>query len=250
MNLLITGIAGFAGSHLADYIHDHHPEVKIFGTKRWRSSLENIQHLLPHITLIDCDILDAHACIKAVEQSQPAKIFHLAAQSFVPFSFDNPSITLQTNAIGTANLLEAVKYCKDHVWPLIHICSSSEVYGQATELPTPETAALNPISPYGVSKLAEERIAWTYHKAYGMQVVITRAFSHTGARQHEMLVASSIAKQIAQNKPEIILGNDSVRTWCDVRDVVRAYWLLCDKKHVGQVYNVGGKERTSIRALA
>ena len=180
------------------------------------------------------------------------KVFHLAAQSFVPFSYQAPAETLAINVIGTSNLLEAIRITKQD--PLIHICSSSEVYGQPDYTPIDEKHPLNPISPYGVSKVAEDRLGFAYYKSYGMKVVITRMFTHTGPRQHEALVTSNFAKQVAliergKQSPFLKVGNlKSVRTFADVRDTVRAYWMLKETMS-GEVYNIGGQETMTISEL-
>ncbi len=247
MKVLLTGITGFAGSHLADLLIEQGYEVH--GTRRWRSPLANIQHILNKITLHDCDLRDLSSLVSVLRQVKPDRIHHLAAQSYVPYSYIVPADTLETNIIGTCNLLEAVRQLDLH--PFIHLCSSSEVYGQPIKTPMKETHPTFPISPYGVSKLGEERIAWSYWKAYGMRVVITRAFTHTGARQHEVFVCSSVARQIAlievgRQKPVIQLGNlESVRTFLDVRDMVRAYTMLYGLPS-GEAYNIAGVETMSI----
>ncbi len=251
MRVLITGVNGFVASHLVDYISANYPDVEIYGTKRWRSSLENISHCVKPIQLADCDLRDLSSLI-SVFQTKFDKVFHLAAQSFVPFSYQAPAETLETNVIGTANLLEAIRITKQD--PLIHICSSSEVYGQPLYTPIDENHPLNPISPYGVSKVAEDRLGFAYYKAYGMKVVITRMFTHTGPRQHEALVTSNFAKQVAliekaKRPPFLEVGNlQSIRTFADVRDTVRAYWLLNDNM-VGEVYNIGGNRTMTIGGM-
>lgn len=243
MKVLITGATGFVGSHLIDYILANHPEVEIYGTKRWRSSLDNISHCLGKIKLIDCDLRDLSSLI-SVFQTKFDKVFHLAAQSYVPFSYQAPAETLETNVIGTANLLEAIRITKQD--PLIHICSSSEVYGQVKpeDIPIKESQPFNPVSPYGVSKVAEDMLGLAYYTAYGLKTVRTRMFTHTGTRQHEVFVCSNFAKQIAMIEKGwqdyVSVGNiDSIRTFADVRDTVRAYWLL-NESMAGEVYNIGG----------
>ena len=159
--VLITGITGFVGSHLADFILENHPEVQIVGLVRWRSPKENIKHCLGKITLCQGDLVDLSSLQSMLEKHRPDVIFHLAAQSYVDFSFQAPIATLQSNVIGTANLLEAVKKLKlgSGYDPVVHICSSSEVYGQVKEGETPikEENPFRPASPYAVSKVAEDK---------------------------------------------------------------------------------------------
>jgi len=249
MRVIITGVTGFVGSHLAEYLLD---KAEVWGLKRWRSPTQNIDHL--KLNLIDGDLKDLSFCIQMINKIKPDKIFHLAAQSYVPFSYTNPIETIQDNVIGTANLLEAVRLTEQD--PLIHICSSSEVYGQVREedLPINELCRLNPASPYGVSKVAEDMLGLMYYTAYGLKTVRTRMFTHTGPRRGEVFVCSKFAKQIAER--EKYGGNviysvgylDSVRTFADVRDTVRAYWLLRDDM-AGQVYNIGGDTTMTCREM-
>jgi GDP-mannose 4,6-dehydratase len=244
--VLITGITGFVGSHLAEYLYPtaSTPDIEVHGIKRWRSPLDNIKHILHHVHLHDADLTDLPSLIKVLREVKPDRIYHLAAQSYVPFSYGNPIQTLDTNIQGTANLLEAVRIVG--LDPLIHICSSSEVYGQVeeSEVPIKETQPFRPVSPYAVSKVGEDMLGWMYYKSYGMKIVRTRMFTHTGPRQDPVFVVASFAKQIAEIEsgmyPMVTCGNlDSVRTICDVRDTVRAYGMLNDSM-VGEVYNIGG----------
>ncbi len=227
--------------------------MEVFGIKRWRSPLENIAHIQDKITLLDSDLTDLSSVISVLRQVNPDRIYHLAAQSFVPFSYTNPRATIDTNITGTLNLLEAIRILNQKP-ELIHICSSSEVYGQPEYTPMDEKHPLNPISPYGVSKVGQDRLAYAYYKAYGMPIILTRMFTHTGPRQHKELVISSFAHQIARiekglQKPVVFTGNlDSVRTIADVRDTVRAYWLLRPDM-AGEVYNIGGEISMTIRQL-
>lgn len=255
MKALITGITGFVGSHLAEYIISNHAETEIFGTKRWRSPKDNIRGILDKIHLHDCDLRDLSSLIAVLNEVKPDFIFHLAAQSFVTTSFLAPVDTLECNVIGTTNLLEAIRITK--IDPLIHICSSSEVYGQVTkdDLPIREDCPLRPVSPYAVSKVGEDMVAFMYWKAYGLKTIRTRMFTHSGARRGEVFVDSFFAQQIAKielglQKPILRVGNlDSVRTFADVRDTVRAYWLLLHKCAPGEVYNIGGDKTMTIREM-
>lgn len=257
MNAFITGITGFVGSHLADYILRHHPEVRIIGLTRWRSPKDNIRHILDSLTLEYGDLTDAHSLRKALEKHKPEVIFHLAAQSYVDSSFICPASTLDANVIGTCNLLEAVKELRllGEYDPIVHVCSSSEVYGQVeeSEIPITEKNPFRPASPYAVSKVAEDMLAYQYWLSWGIKTIRTRMFTHTGPRRGEVFAASSFAKQIAaiergRQKPVLKVGNlDSIRTFMDVRDAVRAYWLLVEHCPPGEVYNICGSHVMTIR---
>jgi len=253
--VLITGITGFVGSHLADYIVAEHPTVEVSGIKRWRSPRDNIRHLEGRVKLHDCDLRDLSSLIGVLSQTKPDVIFHLAAQSYVKSSYTAPVDTMETNVAGTVNLLEAVRIC--NLDPRIHVCSSSEVYGQVTEqdVPIKEDCPFRPVSPYGVSKVGEDMAAYMYHVAYGLKTVRSRMFTHSGPRRGEVFVDSYFSRQLAlielgAQEPVIRVGNlDSVRTFCDVRDAVRAYWLLVHHCPPGEVYNIGGATTMTIREM-
>lgn len=254
--VLITGITGFVGSHLADYILENFSEVKILGLVRWRSSKENIKHILDKITLCFGDLVDLPSLETILGKHKPDVIFHLAAQSYVDFSFISPIATLQANVIGTANLLEAVKKLKlsSGYDPIIQIASSSECYGQVkeNEVPIKETNLFRPASPYAVSKVAEDMLAFQYWLSWKIKTIRTRMFTHTGKRRGEFFVESNFAKQIAAieaglQEPVVKVGNlDSIRTFLDIKDAIRAYWLLVEKCSPGEVYNVGGVETMTV----
>ena len=254
MKVLITGITGFVGSHLADYLLSLE-NIELYGIKRWRSPLDNIKHILDKVTLLDCELKDSKSTNEVINKIKPDIIFHLAAQSYVPASFNYPADTLQNNIIGTLNLLEAVRTAG--IDPIIHICSSSEVYGQVSEenVPIDESCPFNPASPYGVSKVGEDMVGLQYYISYGLKTIRTRMFTHTGPKRGDVFVVSAFAKQIALiekglQEPVIKVGNlDSVRTFADIRDTVRAYWLLVNKCKPGEVYNIGGSETMTIKEM-
>ena len=256
MRVVITGITGFVGSHLVDYVLANHPESTIYGLVRWRSPMDNLEHIpSDKLNLYYGDLTDLSSLIRILKETRPDVIFHLAAQSFVPTSFNAPTDTLQTNIIGTTNLLESVRICG--IDPIIHICSSSEVYGQVREdeVPIKEDCPLRPASPYAVGKVGEDMIAFQYWLSYGIKTIRTRMFTHTGPRRGKVFVVSAFARQIAliekeKQEPVLKVGNlESVRTFSDVRDAVRAYWLLVNKCKPGEVYNVGGIRSMKIREM-
>jgi GDP-4-dehydro-6-deoxy-D-mannose reductase len=244
--VLVTGATGFVGSHMIDYILANHPEVtSIVCAKRRRSDENNIKHFYhnPIIKFIDVNLEDAKSVDNIfLVHGKFDKCFHLAAQSFVKLSFDSPSETLITNIIGTLNLLEAIR--KNNKECVIQIAGSSEEYGEQKVTPIKEDAPLNPLSPYAVSKVTQEKLAYQYFKSYGIKSVITRTFNHEGPRRGEMFVTSAFAKQIAEiekgyKEPIISHGNlDSYRDYTDVRDVVVAYWLATEKCEYGEAYNI------------
>jgi len=252
MKILITGITGFVGSHLAEYILNLKQEHQVFGFCRWRSPRENLADIYDKVKLLAADLLDLGSLIRQIEAVKPDVIFHLAAQSYVLTSFDSPVHTLWTNAIGTTNLLEAVRITK--IDPVIHVCSSSEVYGQVTEadVPIKETCPFKPASPYAVSKVAEDMVALQYWLSYKLRTIRTRMFTHTGPKRGDVFAMSFFAKQVAAAEAKLMpavirVGNlKSVRTFCDVRDAVKAYWILVNKCPAGEVYNIGGNRTMTI----
>ncbi|PIU01771.1 GDP-mannose 4,6-dehydratase [bacterium (Candidatus Torokbacteria) CG09_land_8_20_14_0_10_42_11] len=244
-NVLITGSEGFVGSHLADWIIKNKKNYAVHGIKHWQPRYTQILHLNPAATYHNCDIRNLEELFKILQKVKPVKIFHLAAQSFVPLSWLSPAETLETNIVGEANLFEAVR--RAGIDPVIQIAGSSEEYGLVgkNESPISEDNPLRPLSPYGVSKVGQDFLGYQYFKSYGLKIVRTRAFNHTGPRRGENFVTSDFAKQIAEiekGKKEAIIyvGNlEAVRDFTDVRDIVRAYWLATEKCAYGEVYNIG-----------
>lgn len=256
MRVLITGITGFAGSHLVDYILKEHPEVDIFGIRRWRSRTETIRHFQDHIKIVECELRDLTSVFEVIRDIRPDRIFHLAAQSFVPTSWISPADSLNTNIIGQLNVFEAVRSLDIDPW--IQIACSSEEYGMVyeDEVPIKETNPLRPLSPYAVSKVGQDMMGYQYYMSYGLKVVRTRGFNHTGPRRADVFVCSDFAKQIVEiekkrRSPVIKVGNlDAKRDFTDVRDMVKAYWLALEGKcEPGDVYNIASGKTYPIREV-
>jgi GDPmannose 4,6-dehydratase len=262
MKSLITGITGMVGSHLTDFLIEN-TDWEIYGFLRWQDRLDNLEHHFDRINkkdrihLIYGDLNDLPSLQKAVKDSQPDYVFHLAAQSYPRTSFDSPLETLQTNIIGTANLLESLReFGKKDV--VIHNCASSEIFGRVPKekLPIDEECSIHPASPYAISKVGTDLLGRYYGEAYGMKVISTRMFTHTGPRRGDVFSESTFAKQIALieaglQDPIIYVGKlDSLRTYADVRDAVRAYYLLVTTNPIaGEYYNIGGEYTCTIEDM-
>ena len=241
--ILITGITGFVGSHLAEYALAK--GAAVCGSYRWRSKTENIDHLRDRIQLVDCDLRDLSSVQHLVEQAAPDYIVHLAAQSFVAASWQTPAETLYTNSVSQVNLLEAIRPRRAQA-PRFIAVGSSEEYGlvHEDELPIRETNPLRPLSPYAVSKVTQDLMGYQYFQSYGMPIVRTRAFNHEGPRRGDVFVTSNFAKQVAEieagkRAPVMRVGNlKARRDYTDVRDIVRGYWRLLEAGVPGEVYNL------------
>src|SRR5215468_6620661 len=241
--VLVTGVTGFAGSHLVDYLLTR-SDCEIFGIHRWRSRTENIEHFMDRITLLECDLRDASSTRDTLETVRPDWIFHLAAQSFVPTSWSAPTESLTTNILSQVNIFEAARRlgleCR------IQLACSSEEYGMVypNEVPIRETNPLRPLSPYAVSKVTQDMLGYQYWMSWKLDCVRTRGFNHEGPRRGPVFVASDFAKQIAdiekgRKKPVLSVGNlEAIRDFTDVRDIVRGYFLALEKCEPGEVYNL------------
>ena len=254
-DILVTGGTGFVGSHMIDYILKYaiRPEQKIWCTKRWLEDTKNVDHIDDErFQFIDCDFNDAPSVYRAIEISKPEKVFHFAAQSFPEVSFHTPSVTLSTNTLGTTYLLEAIK--DSDCDPVIVSVSTSEVYGmpEEDEIPIKETNPIRAANPYSISKVGHDLMSQYYHKAYGMKIIVTRMFSHEGARRGKEFALSSFARQIA--KAEKLVGEqfiyhgnlDSTRTYAHIDDAISAYWVCSNSQKFGEVYNIGGDQTCTV----
>jgi len=258
---LITGFTGMVGSHLADYLLEN-TDWEVVGLLRWNDRTDNIEHLMPMINSKDRvsleygDINDLSSLLHVFAKVKPDYVFHLAAQSYPKTSFESPLETLETNILGTAKVLDAIKKLEQD--PVIHVCASSEVFGRVPKefLPIHEDVTFHPASPYAISKVGTDLVGRFYAEAYGMTVMTTRMFTHTGPRRGDVFAESTFAKQIAMieaglQEPVIKVGNlDSLRTWSDVRDAVKAYHMLVTQNPVaGEYYNIGGTYTCSVREM-
>ena len=256
--VFITGITGMVGSHLLDYLVKK-TKWQIHGLIRWRSPIDNLSNHIKSINnkkrifLHYGDIREQHSIDNIIKEIKPDYVYHLAAQSYPKTSFDMPADTYETNTIGTSNLLESLRRYKKNA--LIHVCSSSEVFGRVPKdkIPINENCSFHPASPYAISKTGTDLIARFYAEAYKMKIMTTRMFTHTGPRRGDVFAESSFAKQIAMieanmQEPVVFVGNlQSLRTVADVRDAVHAYYLLLTKNPIaGEVYNIGGNHTCTV----
>lgn len=250
---LITGITGFAGSHLAELLLKENFEV--YGTTRPRSRTDNIDLIKNQLNLCDADMMDSHNLYSVIVKIKPDYIFHLAAQSFVQTSWASPATTMEMNILGSVHLFEAIR--RAEIDPVVQIACSSEEYGLVypKEIPITEENPLRPQSPYAVSKVAMDYLGYQYHQSYKMKIIRTRGFNHTGPRRGEVFVTSSFAKQIAEiekgkKEPLIEVGNlEAKRDWTDVRDMVRAYLLAVQKGEPGEVYNLCSQKAVKVKEM-
>jgi len=263
--ILITGITGQVGSQLADYVLQN-TDYSVVGMMRWQEPLDNLYHLTDRINKKDrislyyADLNDGMSVRRMIEEVRPDYISHLAAQSYPKTSFDIPIETLQTNIIGTANLLEAIRQT-DNYDPVVHVCSSSEVYGRApVGVTLSEDTPMHGASPYSISKIGTDYLGRFYGEAYGMKTFMTRMGTHTGPRRSDVFFESTVAKQIAliesgYQEPIVYVGNlSSTRTFQDARDAVRAYFMLLEASAEGTIkpgdyFNIAGEESYNLQEV-
>lgn len=256
---LITGGGGFVASHFIDFLLKEKEDV--FVTTRWNEDLSRIEHVKDKIKIIQADLLDLSSLIRAIADNKPDIISHLAAESFVNSSFVNPIVTIETNTIGTVNLFEAIRIVKDYMDkdydPIIHIVSSSEVYGKVSEseVPIRENHPIRPGNQYAIGKIGADMTAQFYCNYYGFKVIITRMFTHFAPGRTMKSAEVNFAQQIAKieqgwQEPILKHGNlNSTRTFADARDAVEAYYMLIKNGKCGEIYNIGGEEVYTIREL-
>ena len=253
MKALITGISGFAGSHLAEFLIEKGYEV--FGTFFDKSTFSNLNGFVNKIKVYRCDIRNYDALKNVIEDVKPDEIYHLAAISFVPTSLKEPKLTFDTNLYGTLNLYQAVIDLEMN--PMILFVGSADEYGIVNEndLPIKEECPLNPMNPYSISKTSADFLSFFYFKNYSLNIIRVRPFNHIGPKQSPEFVASDFAKQIAEiekglREPIIKVGNlEAKRDFTDVRDMVRGYWLALDKGEPGKVYNICSERAIQIKGL-
>jgi len=254
-NVLITGVAGFVGSHLAEYLVESAPDTVIHGTRRPNGSTGNVRHFMEKLVLHEVDVTDALSTHRLIEATRPQAIYHLAAQSYVRTSWESPEATLQTNLVGQAQLLEVIRDLRTESYnPPVVIAGSAEEYGHVSteEVPISEEAPLRPLSPYAVSKIGQDFLGYQYFHTYGLNVIRLRVFNHTGPRRPTAFGDSKLAHTIALiekglHEPKVTYRDlHAVRDFTDVRDVVRAYALAVENCEPGEVYNICSGEGTAI----
>jgi GDP-4-dehydro-6-deoxy-D-mannose reductase len=253
MRVLITGITGFVGSHMAEHALAQGAEV--FGSIRWRSRTENIEHLRGRVKLVHCDLRDTSSVRHLLTSVDPTHVVHLAAQSFVGSSWHTPAETLATNTGCQITLFETIRALNRA--PRFLVIGTSEEYGlvHRNEVPIQETNPLRPLSPYAVSKVAQDLMGFQYFKSYGLPIIRTRAFNHEGPRRGDVFVTSNFAKQVAEielglRKNVIFVGDLTPRRdYSDVRDIVRGYWMLLEHGEPGEVYNLCSGQVWSIHQV-
>jgi GDP-4-dehydro-6-deoxy-D-mannose reductase len=252
LRALITGLNGFAGSHLADFLLAQ-GNIEIFGGVF--GNCENLAHLEGRATYVEGDLRDLRFAETLLAQAEPDRIYHLAGQAFPPISWQDPWGTMEINLRSEVNVLHAAAQAKSAA--RILVIGSFEEYGRVDvgDLPVTEGAPLRPDSPYGVSKIAQDYLGLQYYLSHHLQVVRVRPSNHIGPRQNEQFVTSNFAKQIAEieagvREPVLHVGNlTAQRDFTDVRDMMRAYYLALERGVPGEVYIIGSGRAWSIRRV-
>ena len=245
-NVLITGVTGSGGSYLAEHIVQNYPSVAVHGLARWHSTSthKNLEGVAEQVKVHECDLNDLSSVFLLMKSVKPDAIFHFASHANVRASFITPLSVVNNNVMSTLNLLEAIRLVE--IDPVIQICSTSEVYGQVEpkDVPITEDCPMRPVSPYAVSKVAQDLLGFVYFKSYRMRIFRTRMFAYINPRRSD-LFAASFARQVVRIEnglqTELVHGNlDSVRTLIDVRDACSAYWNSILYCKAGEAYNIGG----------
>jgi len=253
MKALITGISGFAGSHLAEFLIEK--GYKVFGTFFDKSTFSNLNGFVNKIKVYRCDIRNYDALKNVIEAVKPDEIYHLAAISFVPTSLKEPKLTFDTNLYGTLNLYNAIIELK--IESRVLFIGSADEYGLVKEkdIPIGESHTLLPVNPYSISKASADFLSFFYFKNYSLNIIRVRPFNHIWPKQSLEFVASDFAKQIAEIKKGlrdsiIKVGNlEAKRDFTDARDMVRGYWPALDKRKPGEVYNICSERAIQIKGL-
>jgi len=250
---LITGIQGFAGSHLAEFLLSK--GYTVFGLDLNLGASDHLRDIEDLLILFECDIRDRERLYEVVSQTKPDEIYHLAAMPHVPTSFKDPRFTFEVNLIGSLNVFEAAKAVSNSI-KILYVGSATE-YGDVRdeEIPIDEDVPLRPTDPYSVSKVSADMLAFQYFKSFKLHIIRVRPFNHIGPRQSDEFVLSSFVKQIAEiekglKEPIIAVGNlEAKRDFSDVRDIARAYWLAVQKGEPGEAYNISSGKAISIKEL-
>lgn len=251
--ILITGITGFVGSHLADLLLEREPEAAVFGLRRVNARLRNVRHLLDKVTWLQGDLTDPVSMDYVIGQSKPDEIYHLGALSWVTPSWNMPSAYMQVNAIGTINLFESLR--RHNLSPRILVSCTPEEFGDVPpdKLPITEHSEINPVNHYAASKVAQDAVCQSYFASYGLPIIRTRAFNHVGPRRDISGALASFAYQIARierglQDPVIKVGNlDAKRNFTHVKDMVRAYQLAMQTCVPGDLYLIGSENIYTIK---
>ena len=251
--ILVTGITGFAGSHLADLLLEKEPESIIYGFRRINARQRNIRHILERIRWIEGDLTDPFSIEHAIKSAKPDEIYHLGALSWASSSWNMPTAYMHVNAIGTIYLFEAV--VKTKINPKILVSCTPEEFGDVLpdKLPLTEYSEIYPVNHYGASKVAQEAVCQSYCASYGLNIIRTRAFNHEGPRRDISGALASFSYQIARierglQEPIVKVGNlEAKRNFTHVKDIVRAYWLAMKKCVHGKLYLIGSDNIYTIR---
>jgi GDP-4-dehydro-6-deoxy-D-mannose reductase len=251
--ILITGITGFVGSHLADLLLEKEPEAEIYGFRKVNARSRNVKHILEKINWIEGDLIDPFSVEHAIKISTPDEIYHLGALSWVTPSWNMPAAYMQVNAIGTIHLFESV--LKNRIKPRILISCTPEEFGDVApeNLPITERSELSPVNHYAASKMAQDAVCQSYYASYRLNIIRMRAFNHEGPRRDVSGALASFAYQIARierglQEGVVKVGNlEAKRNFTHVKDMVRAYWLAMQKCVPGELYLIGSDNVYTIR---